>query len=87
MREKLKASIVSFTGYRKECLQVLFGGVSYHQTHYKFPKDTNKTLLHREKVGKTQKSKSQSRKVRRKFRREFRMKFHRGCKNLQPLQI
>ena len=56
-RENPKAYVVSFSKYRTECVESLVWGVSYHQTHYKLPKDTNKTLLHREKVGKTQKFK------------------------------
>ena len=68
-RENMIASAASFNEYRTECLQSLVWGVSYHQTHYKLPKNTNKTLLHREKVGKTQKSKSQNLKVCRTFRR------------------
>ena len=55
MRENTKASAASFAELKIESLQSLVWGVSYHQTHYKLPKDTNKTLLHREKVGKTKK--------------------------------
>ena len=61
-RENPKARIVSFSKYLTECLQSLVWGVSYHQTHYKLPKDKNKALLHMEKVGKTKKIKKSKQK-------------------------